>query len=196
MTKSFLRFFDAVYGLNGITIKVNDVTLKKPISFGGATEYFDAYEGEYDVIIYRNNMVIMEQTITLVRDEIATFCIVTEKSDITLFKVTDTQESHNKKKRSEMRFANLVPNSGAYNITMNGMLIATEVEYLEVTPFEDYMPSTYALKVFNSVTNKQLLSAPKTVMKPNYIYTTYIIGQTGGKLYAVNTLEGSTYIVM
>ncbi len=193
---AYIRVLHAIYGLNGVGIRINDYTITKKANFMFTSEYLEAYQGTYEIVVSFKGEDVFSDTFTVSNGDIKTICIAGTQTSPEIVEVNDSLENHEQNStNSQMRFVNLVP-TNCYDISIDELLQYSNVEFKSITEYRSYIPKTYNTKLYDCVEKRLKLTAPKTIMKKGYIYTSYIVGvdQYTTQLYIMNTLEGATYI--
>lgn len=192
----YVRFFNSIMGSKDIKVMMGDVEVTKALDYPKFTEYFKCMAGKHEVKIYKGTEMLYKEAVYIKKGDILTLCIAGSYMFYDIFPVLDRKENHSNTV-AEMRFVNLVPFDTKYNVYMDTKKVVEGLNYRDISGFTTFSPRNYRMIAENYYTEKPAVIHPSANIKPNYIYTTYVVGNEKDKngLLLVNSLEGSTYIV-
>lgn len=192
---SLVRLFNASPKTPPVDVYINSKLIFSEIKYKELTKYLQLKEGNYKIDVYESGTkkaAIIKETIDLEDGEIFTIAMVKNSEEIGLLVIPDYATKRISDDYGSFRVINLSPNISAIDFIVDEDVLFKDIGFREGTIYADVKPNEYNIKVDSSKSGKSILKF-KIKLKPNRIYTIYIIGSREN-LSIIQSVDGNTYI--
>ena len=191
---SLVRVFHAAPQAPNVDVYVNDQMVFSNLAFGDFTRYVYLDEGEYNVSVYlagQKDRPVINQMVDVPSQQIFTIAATGNLDNLGLLVIPDKVSKSPSQNYSSVRVIHLSPNAPGVDILVDGDTLFEDISFGEGTDYVDLNPGTYNVNVVLN-TDKSVVLPLKVTLKPDKIYTIYIIGNPP-TLQAVQVVDGNTY---
>ena len=150
-----------------------------PLNYGDIIDYFKAYTGKRNVIIYNhtNQAKIVSDTVNLVANTPYSLFLANKATSPELVLITDSV-SNPANGKATIRFINLSPDAPAADLAVTGgSVLVTNKKY---KAFSSFVPVTgnqnYNFQILQTGTSTVLASLNNISINAGYVYTIYLSG--------------------
>lgn len=196
---SFIRFLNAVPNDPSLSVDiyVNRKPIVKNLKYEDFTEYIPAKSGIHTIQVYpagNHTEQLLDIRVTLEPDFIYTAAVIGTISDVELELFNDEFQSN--KDTAFMRFANISPGSGGFDVSIDNIPVVYDLQYLEATDYLILSEGKHTMKITKNSDGTVVVSHPNMVLKNGNIYTSYIVGleSVNPEIQVLIPLDGSSYI--
>lgn len=192
---SLVRFLHAVPNGDAVDIFVNGSSFYKDLDFTKFTPYVYMPKGTYTIEIFQENAAdnsLAKQSIDVKPGELVTVAIIVNNGKVELLPIKEDMEIASGRD-SKTRFVHLVPNGRNVNIILDNKVIATDLKYTNVTPYEILPPEEYKIDI-EAVDSKQIIRSIRVNINPNRIYTFYALGEAPN-FEILQSLDGAVFLI-
>lgn len=196
---SYARILHASPDAPPVDIYLNDKLVTANLAYRDFTPYIPIAEGRYNIKVFpsgKKDKPILNTNVSVPGNLIFTIAATGYLKDLQLLLLP---EDTKKKpvRNSLVRFCHLSPNAPAVDVDLDtGAELFSDVSFRQYTPYIEFNPGTYTLKVLASGTSDTVLTVPNVLIKPNRYYTIYAVGLLNGNppLQLLLPLDGKSYI--
>lgn len=192
---SLVRIFHAAPQAPKVDVYVNDMLAAENLEFTKLTDYMFVPVGDYTVTVYGagdKTTPVIEAMLSVPGEKILTVAAVGNMDDLKVVVIDDETDKGPVEDESTVRVAHLAPNAPAVNVMANGMTLAEELSYMEITDYVNVTPETYQIDVTASSNDMSVLSFDLP-LQADTVGTAYVLGDLPD-LKPVYVVDGSTYI--
>lgn len=192
---SLVRFLHAVPNGDSVDIFVNGNSFYNELDFTEFTPYVYMPKGTYTIEVFSEDITdnsLVKQIINIKPEELVTVAIIVNNGKVELLTINEDMEIASGRD-SKARFVHLVPNGRDVNIILDDKVIAKDLKYTNVTPYEILPPEEYEVDI-EAVDSKQIIRSIKVKINPNRIYTFYAIGEAPN-FEVLQSLDGATFLI-
>ncbi len=191
----YMRVFQANNTLKPFKLYINDKLIDSSFTYKEFTDYIQCIVGCYNISLKDNNNTTFYTTSVMVnKNNVSTLVIYGDQKNIKTALLVDSSEDNYNSTMATIRYANFVNDNVAFDIFVNDKEVVTNLEPEQVSYYMYEKVGTNKFIAKSNKTGKTLLQVPKMLLKTEYVYTGYIVGDVEGKLELVIPLEGVTYI--
>ncbi len=192
----FLRIFHANTAITRpLKLYINDYLVDNSFNLKDFTDYVECVIGCYNISLKdTNDNTLYTTSVTINKDNVSTLVIYGDANIVKTALLVDSLEDDYDSKLATIRYANFVNDEVAFDITVNNKQVVTALGSDQVSYYMYEKVGNNSLVAKSTKTGKTLLQVPKMQLKPDYVYTGYLIGDIDGKLELIIPLEGVTYI--
>ena len=193
----YIRFLNASPAQSDVDIYVNGRRVASNLLYRGFTEYLKVFPGWYRVAVFpagkrTNPLTVMN--IQLRSNQIYTAALI-GLDTFELQVLNDTRRVLNPN-RAYVRFAQLSPNAPQMDAYWDDALVASELDYQDVSRYLAVTPGSHNLKMRDTLSGAVILEDPDITVQGGKAYTIYVVGdiydRTG--LQVIIPLEGTGYL--
>ena len=192
---SMVRIFHAVPKAPAVDVYLNNMLVAQGLQFTKLTDYMPVPMGQYNVQIYatgtKSNPVISAM-LDVPEGEILTVAATGNLNDLKLIVLNDNSEMGVIADGSTVRAVHLAPNAPGVNITANGIPLANNLKFREMTDYVTVPQGTYQIDVTAYSNNMSVLMFDLPLMN-NMIGTAYVLGDLPD-LMPMYVVDGGTYL--
>jgi hypothetical protein len=176
VTAAGVRILHASTDMGEFDVYVNDALCTKALPFAAITQYIKLPAGDNWVEVFHANdqsKAVQRRMISVRGDNCYTVCLQSKK----IFVVEDSLLPTNRFNRPYLRFIHFLmsgPNMDLVNIS--GSCIFSNNSYMSVSPYRAVTPQTTNFSLRVSGTRKILFHSPIYHLKPNHVYSVYVMG--------------------
>ncbi len=191
----YMRVFQANNTLKPFKLYINDNLIDSSFTYKEFTEYMECGVGCYNISLKDvNNNNFYTTSVYINKNNVSTLVIYGSADDVQTALLVDSSEDNYSTDMAIIRYANFVNDDVAFDIYVNDKRVVVDLEPTQVSYYMQEKLGENKFVARSSKTDKVLLQVPKMLLKKDYIYTGYIVGDVDGKLELVIPLEGVTYI--
>ncbi len=191
----YLRVFQANNTLKPFKLYINDQLIDSSFNYKEFTDYMQSIVGCYNIHLKDgNNKTFYTTSVMINKNNVSTLVIYGSADTIKTALLVDSSEDNYENKMATIRYANFVNDNVSFNIYVNDKEVVSDLQPEQVSYYMYEKVGTNKFVAKSSKTGKTLLQVPKMLLKTEYVYTGYIVGDVDGKLELVIPLEGVTYI--
>lgn len=191
----YLRIFQANNSLKPCKLYINDKLIDSSFTYKEFTEYMECLTGCYNIILKDAKDVELYATSVVINDNnVSTLVIYGTDKVIKSALLVDSSTDNYKSKLPTIRYANFVNDRVTFDIYVNDKKVVSELAPEQVSYYMHERVGENRFVAKSSKTDKTLLQVPKMLLKTEYVYTAYMVGDVDAKLELVIPLEGVTYI--
>ncbi len=191
----YLRVFQANNTLKPFKLYINNELIDSSFTYKEFTDYMQSIVGCYNITLKDgNNKTFYTTSVMINKNNVSTLVIYGDSNNIKTALLVDSSEDDYSSKMATIRYANFVNDNVAFDIFVNDKEVVSNLEPEQVSYYMYEKIGTNKFIAKSSKTGKTLLQVPKMLLKTDYVYTGYIVGDVEGKLELVIPLEGVTYI--
>lgn len=194
----YLRFFNASPAAPDVDIYVNGRKIASNLYYRAFTDYLKVFPGWYRVAVFSAGTRTNPLTVTniqILSNQIDTVALIGLSGENALQVIDDTRRVLNQN-RAYVRFAQLSPNAPQMDAYWDDALVASELDYQDVSRYLSTAPGTHNLKMRDTLSGANLVEDPEITLEGGKAYTIYIVGdmydRTG--LQVIIPLEGTGYL--
>ncbi len=191
---SLARIFHAAPKAPAVDVYLNNMLVAQGLEFTKLTDYMPVPMGQYNVQIYatgdRSNPVISAM-LDVPQGEVLTVAATGDMNDLKLIVLNDNSEAGVIADGSTIRAVHLSPNAPGVNITANGVPLANDLKFREMTDYVAVPQGRYNISVSASSNNTPVLMFELSLMN-NVIGTAYVLGDLPN-LMPMYVIDGGTY---
>lgn len=191
---SLVRGLHAVPGAGAVDIYLNGSPFFYDINFTNFTPYVYVPEGNYTVEVFEKDTKenpLVKDEIKVTKGELITLSIIGNPDDMEVLLIKEDMEMASEGK-SKVRFIHLVPNGREVNLLLNQNLVASNIDYKDVTPYIEINPGLYDVEAELSE-NNQSIRRIRVKINPDRIYSFYALGNKPN-FQVFQSLEGATFL--
>ncbi|MDF2521581.1 MAG: hypothetical protein K0R84_2209 [Clostridia bacterium] len=197
---SHIRVLHASPDAPGVDVYVNNNLAARDVTYREFTPYIPIAGGLYNITVYRTGTrvnPIINTNVNIPPRSIFTVAATGRLADIELTLVPEPPIQR-QPGRSYIRVVHLSPGSPNVDLYGDGTRLFSDIEYEEISTYVGIRPGRHEFQVRVAGTNNTVLTVPNINLRPNKIYTLYIIGLAVGTpgLQMLIPLDGSTYLPM
>lgn len=196
---SYVRVLHASPDAPGVDIYVNDVIAARDVTYREFTQYIPLAGGLYNIKVYptgTKTTPVINTNVNIPPRSIFTVAATGMLANIGLTLVPEPPINRIPG-TAYVRVVHLSPNAPHVDVTLpNGTKIFSDIEYKEISDYLPTRPGRFEVQARVAGTNNVILTVPNIVLRPNNIYTVYMIGLFNGtpSLQVLIPLDGSTYL--
>lgn len=194
----YLRFFNASPAATDVDIYVNGRRVASNLYYRAFTDYLKVFPGWYRVAVFSAGTTTDPLTVTNIQilpNQIYTAALIGLSGENALQVINDSRRVLNPD-RAYVRFAQLSPNAPQMDAYWDDALVASELDYQDVSRYLAATPGTHNLKMRDTLSGANLVEDPEVALEGGKAYTIYIVGdlydRTG--LQVIIPLEGTAYL--
>ena len=192
---SLARIFHAAPNAPAVDVYLNNMLVAQELEFAKLTDYMQLPMGQYNVQIYaagdKSNPVISAM-LDVPQGEVLTVAATGDMNDLKLIVLNDNSESGVIADGSTIRAVHLSPNAPGVNITANGVPLANNLKFREMTDYVTVPQGRYTINVTANSNNMSVLMFDLALMN-NVIGTAYVLGNLPN-LMPMYVIDGGTYL--
>ncbi len=191
----YIRVFQANNTLKPFKLYINDQLIDSSFTYKEFTDYMQSIVGCYNIELKDgNNKTFYTTSVMVNKNNVSTLVIYGSKDNIKTALLVDSSEDNYESTMATIRYANFVNDNVSFDVYVNDKEVVSDLQPEQVSYYMYEKVGTNKFIAKSSKTGKTLLQVPKMLLKTDYVYTGYIVGDVEGKLELVIPLEGVTYI--
>ncbi|MEG1311625.1 MAG: DUF4397 domain-containing protein [Romboutsia sp.] len=191
---SMVRVLHGVNHNDAVDIYINDSLFFKALRFTQFSPYVYVPKGQYEMTVYNSDTTdnpLVREYIEVENGELTTIAITGDFGDLKLVTIDEDKEKA-QKGYSKVRVVQLSPDTPEINILLDGKILFSDIEFRDITDYEEIQPSTYRMDIESSDGNR-IIRSNRIIINPDRIYTLYILGKLPN-IQIFQSLDGATFI--
>lgn len=191
---SLVRVFHAAPQAPAVDIYTNGILTFSNVSYKDFTKYNYLLSGTHTIDLYVTGTTetpVLSQILQIPTEEMFTLSITGNLDNLSILPIQESIDEEPSNEYSVVRVAHLSPDAPAVDITINGDVLFTDIEFREVSDYVDVNVGSYNISVVDS-SNGDIALQLSVQLNADRIYTIYIIGDPPN-LGAIQSVDGNTY---
>lgn len=192
---SLIRVLNSLPQVNSIDVYINKKLVISNLQYKQFSNYMTLPEGDYRIDVFvsqSTDQPIISGSIDLEEGQMLTIAAIGNIGDLGLLVISDHVDKEVIPDKSAFRIVQLSPNLPPVNVLVNNKSLVEGLEYKQNISYVDARPGQYTMDLYLAENNILVLSFG-AVLKPNRIYTMYIVGEYPD-LSAIQSIDANTYL--
>lgn len=192
---SWVRLFHAAPNAPAVDVYANNMLVTQGLQFTKMTDYMALPTGQYNVQIFATgdrSTPVISAMLDIPDGEVLTAAATGAMNDLKLIVLKDNNDTGVSDEGSIIRAVHLSPNAPGVNITANGVPLANDLKFREMTDYVMVPDGTYNVEVTAHSNNMSVLTFPLQLMDET-IGTAYVLGDLPD-LIPMYVIDGGTYV--
>ncbi len=192
---SLIRVLNSLPQVNFIDVYINKKLVISNLQYKQFSNYMTLPEGDYRIDVFvsqSTDQPIISGSIDLEEGQMLTIAAIGNIGDLGLLVISDHVDKEVIPDKSAFRIVQLSPNLPPVNVLVNNKSLVEGLEYKQNISYVDARPGQYTMDLYLAENNILVLSFG-AVLKPNRIYTMYIVGEYPD-LSAIQSIDANTYL--
>ncbi|WP_122638592.1 DUF4397 domain-containing protein [Romboutsia sp. Marseille-P6047] len=192
---SLIRVLNSLPQVNAIDVYINKRLAISNLQYKQFSNYITLPEGDYRIDVFvsqSTDQSIISGSLDLEDGQILTIASIGNIGDLGLLVISDHVDKEVIHDKSAFRIVQLSPNLPSVNVLVNNKDLVEGLEYKQNISYVDARPNQYTIDLYLTENNVSVLSFG-AVLKPNRIYTLYIVGEYPD-LSAIQSVDVNTYL--